>query len=132
MGALLGFALGFYLGTKGGPDGIDELAKAWQTISESEDFRALSATARSTLEGLVQQGGASVGKLLSALTGAGAERDAGSGQREPHQEAHRDGNLEGLWLGAAQAADGQTLLSAGAALVMQLLEQGLSASRGRI
>jgi hypothetical protein len=131
MGTLLGFALGFYLGTKAGPDGIDELAKAWQTISESEDFLALSATARSTLEGLIQQGGASVGKLLAALTGAGAE--TGFEQRDRDQwAAGKNGNFEGLWLGATQAAQGQALLSAGAALVMQLLEQGLLASRGRI
>jgi hypothetical protein len=132
MGTLLGFALGFYLGTKAGPDGIDELAKAWQTINESEDFLALSSTARSTLESLIQQGGASVGNLLAALTGAGAELDGEFEQRDRDERAGKDRNPRGLWFGAAQAEEGQNLLSAGAALVMQLLERGLSASRGRI
>jgi hypothetical protein len=127
MGTLLGFALGFYLGAKAGPDGIDELTKAWQTISESEDFQALSASAKATVESLMQQGGASVGKLVATLMGAGVEFGS-----DHHETAGKNGNLQGLWGAVTQSAEGQSLVSAGAALLTQLLEQGLSGARGRI
>ncbi len=112
MGTLLGFALGFYLGARSGPNGIDELVKAWQTIAESEDFKALSATAQATVQNLVEQGGARVANLIAGLLG---------GEREPHpaeEPAARNGDLQGL-------------VSTGAALVMQLLERGIAAAQDR-
>jgi hypothetical protein len=127
MGTLLGFALGFYLGTKAGPDGIEELAKAWQTITESEDFQALSATAKATLQGLMEQGGAGAGKLLAAVMGAAAglapEADG------VDRVAARNGNPPAA---GSQSNEVQGLVSTGAALLAQLLEQGLLGARGWI
>lgn len=128
MGTLLGFALGFYLGTKAGPNGIDDLTKAWQTIRESEEFQALSATARSTLESLMEQGAAGVAQFVTGLMGAEEHLDS----EHPEEAAARNGNLQGLWAAASQAFQAQSLASTGAALLMQLFEQGMSAARGRM
>lgn len=126
MGTLLGFALGFYLGTKAGPNGIDDLVKAWQTIKESEDFQALSATAKATLESLIEQGGAGIGKLAAAVMGREEEP-------EPAEEAaSKNGHLQGLWTAVSESAEVQGLVSAGAALLTQFLERGIMAARGRI
>ncbi len=114
MGTLLGFALGFYLGAKTGPNGIDDLVKAWQTIQESEDFKALSATAQATVQSLIEQGGASVANLIAGLMGAGGEPEPDRAE----QAARRNGDLQGF-------------VTTGAALVMQLLERGISAAQGR-
>ncbi|HEV3113651.1 MAG TPA: hypothetical protein VGY99_24460 [Candidatus Binataceae bacterium] len=128
MGTLLGFALGFYLGTKAGPNGIDDLTKAWQTISESEEFQALSATARATLESLMEQGAAGVAQFVTGLMGAEEE----PGSEHPEKPAARNGNLQGLWAAVSQTFQAESAASTGAALVMQLFEQGMSAARGRI
>ena len=125
MGTLLGFALGFYLGTKAGPDGIDELVKGWQAIMESEDFQALSATAKATLEGLIQQGGAGIGNLLAAFMAGGGESGTDSQEETAHRSRSRDGNRSA----ASQSSEFNDLIGTGAALVMKLLERGLS-SRG--
>jgi hypothetical protein len=114
MGTLLGFALGFYLGAKAGPNGIDDLVKAWQTIQESEDFKALSATAQATLQGLVEQAGAGVANLAAGLMGAGSQPESARAE----EAAGPDGALQGL-------------VSSGAALVMQMLERGISAAQSR-
>jgi hypothetical protein len=128
MGTLLGFAVGFYLGTKAGPNGLNELAEAWQTIRESEEFQGLSATARSTLESLMQQGATGVGQFVTGLMGAEEE----SGSERPEEAAARNGNLQGLWSAVSQAFQGPSLASTGADLLLQLFEQGMSAARGRI
>lgn len=127
MGTLLGFALGFYLGTKAGPEGIDELVKAWQTIQESEDFKALSATAQATVQGLIEQGGAGVANFIAGLTGTRGEPES-----ERRVEAARNGRPQGLWAALSQSGQVQELVSTGAALVIQLLERGKSAAGERI
>jgi hypothetical protein len=115
MGTLLGFALGFYLGAKAGPNGIDDLVKAWQTIQESEDFKALSATAQATVQSLIEQGGAGVANLIAGLMTARGEPESSRAE----EAAGRNGDLQGL-------------VSTGAALVMQLLERGISATQDRV
>ena len=127
MRTLLGFAVGFYLGTKAGPNGLDELAKAWEAIRESEEFQGLSATARSTLESLMEQGATGVAQFVSGLMG---EEERGSGR--PEEAAAKNGNLQGLWAAASQAFLARNLASTGADLLLQLFEQGMSAARGRI
>jgi hypothetical protein len=129
MGTLIGFALGFYLGTKAGPNGTEELLKAWETIKGSEDFRALSATAMAAIEGLMQQGGGVAAKMFAGLMGA-EESEAAPAHAE--EAAGRNGNVEGLWSAISQSAEVQGLVSTGAALLMQLLEQGMSSARGRV
>lgn len=128
MGTLLGFAVGFYLGTKAGPNGLDELAKAWQTIRDSEEFQGLSATARSTLESVMEQGATGVSQFVSGLMGAEGDR----GSERPEESTAKNGNLQGLWAAASQAFLTRNLTSTGADLLLQLFEQGMSAARGRI
>lgn len=115
MGTLVGFALGFYLGARTGPNGIDKMIEAWQTIRESEDFKALSATAQATLQNLIEQGGARVANLVAGMMGEGGEPQS----RRAEEPAARNGDLQGL-------------VSAGAALVMQLLERGIAAAQDRV
>ena len=128
MGTLLGFALGFYLGTKAGPNGIDDITKAWQTIRDSEEFQGLSATAKSTLESLMEQGATGIAQFVTGLMGAQEE----SASERPEETAARNGNLQGLWSAVSQAFQAQSLASTGADLLMKLFEQGISAARGRI
>ena len=117
MGTLLGFALGFYLGTKAGPNGLDELAEAWQTIRESEEFQGLSATARATLESLMEQGAAGVAQFVTGLMGAeeesGSERSRGS-RREERQSA---GTVGGCFASVRGAESGFHRRGAGDAIV---------------
>lgn len=55
MGALVGFVVGYFMGTKAGPGNLDEIREAWKTISASEEFKGLSATAMSLIGGLAKQ-----------------------------------------------------------------------------
>lgn len=56
MVALLGFAVGYYLGSKAGPEGLEEIRTAWKTIRESNEFQGLAATGTSILGELAKQG----------------------------------------------------------------------------
>lgn len=56
MVALLGFAVGYYLGSKAGPEGLEELRVAWKSIKESKEFQGLAATGTSVLGDLAKQG----------------------------------------------------------------------------
>jgi hypothetical protein len=126
MGTLLGFALGFYLGARTGPERLDELVKAWQTIRESEDFKALSATAQATVQSFIEQAGASAANVLATLIGARRESE----DERARRAAGRNG-AQGLWTAVAQSADVQGVVSTAAALVIQLLERGISAAQQR-
>src|SRR5262245_37952605 len=60
MGALIGFAFGYVVGAKAGPEGLEELRRAWQSISQSEEFKALIATATAYVQNAFSQGGGAV------------------------------------------------------------------------
>jgi len=127
MGTLLGFAIGYYLGSKTGPNGIDDLREAWQTIKESEDYQALAATLSATLESALHRGGEAAGKLIAGISSLGGE----SGAEQVKETADANGKLEGLWEKISQSVEVQGLVSSGAAMVMQWLEQGASDARER-
>ncbi len=127
MGTLLGFAIGYYLGSRTGPNAIDDMLKAWQTIKESEDYQALAATLSATLESVMHRGGEAAGKWIAGVSSLGDEFGA-----EPIKKTTgANGNLEGLWEKISQSAEIQGLVSTGAAMVMQWLEQGASEVRER-
>lgn len=128
MGSLLGFALGYYLGTKAGPNGIDDLLKAWRTIQESEDYQALAATLSATLASAMEQGQERVANLISGLMSAGG----GFGTSQLIKLAGANGNLNGVWETITKSAQVQGFMSTGAAMVMQWLEQGATAARDRM
>jgi hypothetical protein len=56
MGALIGFAVGFYYGTRTGEEGLQELLEAWETIRTSEEVRDLVSGGSAALVDLVHQG----------------------------------------------------------------------------
>lgn len=124
MGTLVGFAVGYYLGRKTGPNGIDDMRKAWQTIKESEDYQAVAATVTATLESAVHRGGEAAGKLVASLSSLSGEAAA-----EQLKPVGGNGNLRGLWEQVSQSAEVQGLVSTGAAIVMQWLGQGAPETR---
>ncbi|MGH2534860.1 MAG: hypothetical protein ACRDJW_21580 [Thermomicrobiales bacterium] len=63
MGALVGFVVGYFLGTRAGREGVDDLRDAWKTISASQEFQGLRATAMSMIGVAMKQGVASKFKL---------------------------------------------------------------------
>jgi hypothetical protein len=125
MGTLLGFALGYFLGTKAGPNGIDDLLKAWRSIQESEDYQALSATVSASLASVMEQGQETVANLISGLM----SRRGGFGVSQLIGLAGANGNLNGIWETIVKSADVQGLMSTGAAMLMQWMEQGAEAAR---
>jgi len=66
MGAMIGFVLGYVLGTKAGPEGYEDMRASWKTISSSEELRDMLSGGLSVLRDLLQQGrGVLVDKLSS-------------------------------------------------------------------
>jgi len=128
MGTLLGFALGYYLGTKAGPNGIDDLLKSWRTIQKSEDYQALAATVSATITSVMEQGQGAVANLISGLTSAGG----GFGASQIIGLASANGNLNGVWETITKSAEVQGLMSTGAAMVMQWMERGATTARDRM
>lgn len=128
MGTLLGFALGYYLGTKAGPNGIDDLLQSWRTIQESEDYQALAATVSATIASVMEQGQGAVANLISGLTSAGG----GFGASQLIGLVGANGNLNGVWETITKSAEVQGLMSTGAAMVMQWMERGATAARDRM
>jgi hypothetical protein len=125
MGTLLGFALGYFLGTKAGPGGIDDLLKAWRPIQESEDYQALYATVSASLASVREQGREAVVNLISGLV----SRRGAFGVSQLIGLAGANVNLNDVWESIAKSADVQGLMSTGAAMLMQWMEQGAAAAR---
>ena len=55
MEALLGFAVGYFLGTKAGREGLQELRESWKVVSASDEFQGLTTTAKSMAGMAMQQ-----------------------------------------------------------------------------
>jgi hypothetical protein len=55
MGAIAGFMLGYYFGTKEGREGLTRLIDSWQYISKSDEFKTLLSSASSMGAGLLKQ-----------------------------------------------------------------------------
>lgn len=55
MLAILGFAVGYVLGAKAGPEGLSQLTRAWQTIQSSEEFAAMLETGRALAVSVAKQ-----------------------------------------------------------------------------
>lgn len=127
MNVLLGFAFGFLLGAKSGPNSIEEIRHAWETISQSDEFQTLLATGQGLLQQAISQGGGSLGELLANFNKLGGGKAVeqivalGSGKG--------DGNA--VWASVAQTPEFQMLLARGLSLVDGMLAGGLTgAARG--
>jgi hypothetical protein len=55
MGALVAFVAGYYVGTRVGPEGLEQLRDAWQTIRESEEVQELLSGGIAVLGDLVSR-----------------------------------------------------------------------------
>jgi hypothetical protein len=56
VGAIIGFFLGYVLGTKAGADGQEQLKNAWTTITSSEELKDMLSGGLSMLTDLSRQG----------------------------------------------------------------------------
>ena len=65
MAAMVGFVLGYVLGTRAGDKGWEELQQSWQTISSSEEVRDILSGGLATVRDLVRQGAAVMADRLS-------------------------------------------------------------------
>ncbi len=70
MGAMIGFVVGYALGSRKGDTGNDELKKAWQTIRTSEEAKDLVERGVTGAKYLLQAGASMVSSRL-ADSGAG-------------------------------------------------------------
>ncbi len=81
-----------------------------------------------TLASVMEQGQGAVANLISGLTSAG--------RRIRRQQliglVGANGNLNGVWETITKSAEVQGLMSTGAAMVMQWMEQGATAARDRM
>lgn len=56
MGVVIGFVIGYILGTKDGPLKLDEISRAWDDIKKSEEAQALVAGGADLALQMLQQG----------------------------------------------------------------------------
>lgn len=56
MGIVIGFIIGYILGTKSGPLDIDKITQAWDEIKSSEEAQAIVAGGASMALQMFQQG----------------------------------------------------------------------------
>lgn len=65
MGTMMGFVLGYVLGTRAGEEGWQALVESWQTISSSEEMRGLVTGGLDVAGGFLRQGAGILAERLS-------------------------------------------------------------------
>jgi hypothetical protein len=66
VAAVIAFLAGYVLGARAGEEGLDELKKAWQTISSSGEVKDLLAGGFSIARDIVSRGGGMLAERLPA------------------------------------------------------------------
>ena len=56
MGAIVGFALGYYLGCRDGQEGLQRIMESWDFVSKSDEFRTFVSGAATFATGALKQG----------------------------------------------------------------------------
>jgi hypothetical protein len=56
MGAIVGFALGYYVGTREGKEGFQRLLDSWAYVSKSDEFRSFVSSAATFVTSALKQG----------------------------------------------------------------------------
>jgi hypothetical protein len=56
MGAIVGFALGYYLGCREGKEGLQRLMDSWNYVSKTNEFKSLLSGAATFASGALKQG----------------------------------------------------------------------------
>jgi hypothetical protein len=69
MGAMVGFVIGYLVGTRAGEKGRSELLEAWQTIVNSEEVRDLVSGGLSMARDFVQHGSGMLAERLQEERG---------------------------------------------------------------
>jgi len=64
MGVIIGFIIGFFLGTKNGPLQFDEINKAWEDIKKSEEAQAIIAGGADIALQVMRQGIGILGQVV--------------------------------------------------------------------
>jgi len=118
MGTLIGFVFGYVVGAKAGPEGLEELRRAWQTIVQSEEVKGLAATVTTFVQGALAQGGGAVAEQLGRLS-------AGNGDvvGETLRRMSGGGDLLAALSRLTESPELRELVSAGTALVGGVLAQ---------
>jgi hypothetical protein len=117
MGALAGFILGYALGMKAGPQGYEELRKAWQEISSTEEFKGLVAAGTAFLENLLAQGRGTVATQLGAIAAPDGEL------RQAWQKLSGDGEIIDAWQTISSSGEFRALVSSGLSLINGVLDR---------
>lgn len=73
MLAIVGFAVGYFVGAKAGEDGLNQLMKAWQQIQNSDEFAAMVETGKGLVGQMARQafetgGGVLAGEVKGAVS----------------------------------------------------------------
>jgi hypothetical protein len=123
MGAVLGFVIGYMLGAKEGPERLEELRKAWETIVNSEEFQGMLNTGTSLFMSTVQNGKASIGDALGGLM-------SGDGQLgETLSSFTNNGPLMDAWKTLSKSPEIQSLIMNGISMFGGLMMQRRASSR---
>jgi len=117
MGALIGFLVGYALGTQAGPESLEQLRRAWEEIAASDEFKGLTATATAFLENALAEASGTVAEEAKQLT-------TGTGNLgEMWRTISGSGNIIDV---ISKSAEFQNVFAAGISVVGGVLEQGMA------
>jgi hypothetical protein len=124
MGALIGFIFGYVVGTKAGPEGLEELRKAWDVVSKSDEFQALLAAAAGFAQNLVAQGGASLAGQMQSMA-------SGNGDLLKMIGAAEGAGLGAAWSRISESQEFRALVASGTAMIGNWLAESTPVATGR-
>jgi hypothetical protein len=79
METIIGFVVGFIVGTREGKDGVDRLRTSWRSIRTSPEVRRLAREATTVAESVVRQAGkGGLGETIGGATELLMRKAAGS------------------------------------------------------
>lgn len=119
MGTLAGFVVGFLVGARSGPESVQQIVKAWEAISSSEEFLGMRAMALGYLQSLLAQGGGELGDQLRSLLAGQIDLAKANG--------HGDHGLIAAWSKISASEEFRALLASGTAMLGGMLAQGAAA-----
>lgn len=119
MGPLAGFIVGYLLGAKAGPESVEQLRKAWESISASEEFQGMSAMALGYLQNILSQGGGELASQIQSLVAGNGDVLKALGDS--------DESLMAVWSKLSTSQEFQMLLASGTAMLGGMLAQGTAA-----
>ena len=79
MGVIIGWMVGYVMGTKAGEEGLEELKKSWTTIRQSEEAQRMVSGGFAMGKSLLSRGGGMIVERLGTKLGlSGGHSDGGS------------------------------------------------------